>query len=337
MSLAEIQGQPIAVAVLRNLRASGRLAHAYLFHGPEGVGKFKTAAALAAAGLCPAAGPDGACGRCADCGRVVRREHPGLHVVELASDRTLIPIDDVRAALDRISLKSVDGRDRWILVRDAEWLSDEAANALLKTLEEPPPGVRWILVTARPQSLPPTILSRCHSLAFGPLPDEVVVDLLARVRSIDTLSARRAARYAGGSFGRAVRLLESDLEERRRWAVDRYLALDGGNLFAFVEEVGDFAKDAGGGEASRDRVRLVLDFIATFLRDALLLGAGAPAERLSAPEEVDDLRRLLGRMDLDEVVAALDQLQIAEGEISRNANQKLVLGNFLLADGRIPR
>ncbi len=338
MSLDEIQGQTVAVALLRRLRASDRIAHAYVFHGPDGVGKFRAALAFAAASLCSSPIDSGACGRCADCARAVRSTHSHLHVLALAKDESEIPIESVRGVLASISLKTVDGRGRWVLVRDAEQLSSASANALLKTLEEPPPGVRLVLVTSRLQSLLPTVVSRCHRVRFGPLPDDVVASLLARERGLEPERARWAARFAGGSLGRAVRLLDEGLEERWRWVLARWGGLDGPSLVPFAEEVAEFAKAAGsGGEEQRDRVRLVLDLIATLLRDALLIGSGVAPDRLASPADAGEAERLFRRLGAEEIVSTLDQLQIAESEIAQNANHKLAFANLLLADGRIPR
>lgn len=338
MSFDHIQGHALAITLLQRLWRSERLAHAYIFHGPDGVGKFAAALELAGAALCATPGERGRCDQCADCRAVTGRAHPNLFVLEPPEDKHEISIKAVRHELwPWLSLCSVDGRDRWVIIRDAEAMTTEAANSVLKTLEEPPAGVRIVLVTATLQNLLPTVVSRCHRVRFGPLPDEVAADLLVRTRELALPQAKWLARFAGGSLGVATRLLAEGLQERWDWVRQRYRDLDAESLFPFAEEVAEYAKDAGGGEASRNRIRLVLDLMATFLRDALLLGAGAPIERLSAPDGAADTQSLLTRLSLADIITVLDQIQVAEGEIARNANQKLAVANLLLADGRIPR
>lgn len=164
----------------RLTRDRERLPHALLLHGMPGVGKHQLAMALAEWLLCEHPQPGNACGQCPSCNWFAQGGHPDLRIVEPRPEdadpdkpkrsRRLIAVDDVREATDMLALSSHQGGWRVVLIRPAEAMNTAAANALLKTLEEPPPRVMLILVSHQPRRLLPTVLSRCHKLAV-PKPD----------------------------------------------------------------------------------------------------------------------------------------------------------------------
>lgn len=166
----------------RLTRDRERLPHALLLHGMPGVGKHQLAMALAQWLLCERPHPGNACGQCPSCNWFAQGGHPDLRIVEPRPEdidpdkpkrRKLIAVDDVREATDMLALSSHQGGWRVVLIRPAEAMNTAAANALLKTLEEPPPHVMLILVSHQPRRLLPTVLSRCHKLAV-PKPDRQV-------------------------------------------------------------------------------------------------------------------------------------------------------------------
>ena len=225
--LDAILGQPTATRTLRRARASGRLHHALLFDGPAGIGKSTTAEALAQALLCEEPSERLACGLCASCKKVPRRDpngrsvHPdfapvarGMYDPAAIGRKTKetqdISVDQVRTVvLSRIAFGPVRGVARLFLVRDADELSVSAANALLKTLEEPPPRTYFVLTTARPGELLPTIRSRTQRIRFGPLPREALVSLLTAEGHAAEVAAR-AAEDAQGSLALARQKVSAD-------------------------------------------------------------------------------------------------------------------------------
>jgi DNA polymerase-3 subunit delta' len=241
--LSTVRAQPTAVETLRRALAAGRVHHAYLFDGPEGAGKERTAFGLAQALLCerrPDGGADG-CGACRACTRAVPRPgerrplHPdvvvlqrGLYDPAAIGRRTPetqdISIDQVRTlVLARASFPPHEGRAKVFVVRRAEDLSQAAANALLKTLEEPGARTHFVLLSSTADALLPTIRSRTQRVRFGALPDAVVAELLVE-HGVERARAAEIAPLAGGSMASALALADPEASAQRRQFVARAMA-----------------------------------------------------------------------------------------------------------------
>jgi DNA polymerase III subunit delta' len=269
MSLAQIRGQTRALDYIRRALEAGRLPHALLFSGPDGVGKRRAALELAKALNCagPASGKE-ACDACPSCRLADRRAHPDILVVDPEGRR--LKIDQIREVERHASLSPYAGIRRVAIVDAAEAMTPQAQNAFLKTLEEPPGAAVLVLISAAPTSLLPTVRSRCQEVRFGPLPDEVVSALLAEA-GVDPDEARRAAALGGGSVAQATLWTErfpvSRQEELLR---DTWASLASpGRVLAWARKLADEYK------AKRDLVPWVL----------LLLGAWA--RHLAAPAAGD--------------------------------------------------
>jgi DNA polymerase-3 subunit delta' len=272
--LSTVQGQPTAIETLRRALAAGRVHHAYLFDGPEGVGKERTAFGLAQALVCERRAPGGreACGTCSACTRALPRPgearpvHPDVAVIERglydpaalgrrSPETQDISIDQVRAiVLARAAFAPHEGRAKVFVVRRAEELSTSAANALLKTLEEPGPRTHFVLLSSVADALLPTIRSRTQRLRFGALPDEIVAALLID-RGLEAPRASEIARVAGGSIATALLLADPESSAHRETFVSRTLAAlrarEAGEAFDLAEEAkkGDKASLVGQLEA----------------------------------------------------------------------------------------
>ena len=228
MSFSHVLGQPTAVQTLERALHGGRVHHAYRFEGPDGVGKEKTAFALAQALVCSAGAPLG-CERCSACQRAVTFAdaeprvplHPDVVLVERglypsaligAAEATGISVDQVRRiVLARAGYPPHEGRALVFIIRAAEELTAQAANALLKTLEEPPSRVHFVLLTSRPNRLLDTIRSRTLALRFGALPDDVV-RRIAEQHGVDP----GVAVLAEGSASRALELADPESLHQKR-------------------------------------------------------------------------------------------------------------------------
>ena len=241
--LTTVQAQPTAVETLRRALAAGRVHHAYLFDGPDGVGKERTAFGLAQALVCERRkeGAPDACGECRPCLRAVPRQgesrplHPDVMVLErgLYDPATIgrrtpetqeISIDQVRTVvLSRAAFAPHEGRAKVFIVRRAEELSTSAANALLKTLEEPGARTHFVLLSATADALLPTIRSRTQRVRFGALPAAVVAGLLS-AQGVERAHAEEIARLAGGSMATAMTLSDPDASAQREDFVSRALA-----------------------------------------------------------------------------------------------------------------
>jgi DNA polymerase-3 subunit delta' len=241
--LETVLGQAAAVTTLRRALASGRVHHAYLFDGPDGVGKELAAFGLAQALVCETRAPGGdkACGACSACTRAAPRAeqrrpvHPDVVVLERAlyepaqigrrSPETQdLSIDQVRTlVLARAAFGPHEGRAKVFIVRRAEELSISASNALLKTLEEPGKCTHFVLLSARPNALLDTIRSRTQAVRFAPLPDSVV-ERLAASRGVEPERAREVARLSAGSVETALLLADPERSTAREHFVQRALA-----------------------------------------------------------------------------------------------------------------
>ena len=197
MPFSELQAQDRAVGALQAALRRGRLHHAYLLGGPEGVGKGTAARLLAQAANCEGPGarvdglPEDACGECAPCRKIARGTHPDVFLLqeervmakagrwEPKGGRTPsreIVVDQVRDLVDhRLSMRRFEGRRRVVVIDPADAMNVQAQNALLKTLEEPPEGTTLVLVSSSPDALLPTIKSRCLRVAFAPLPEPIIL------------------------------------------------------------------------------------------------------------------------------------------------------------------
>jgi DNA polymerase-3 subunit delta' len=241
--LETVRAQTTAVETLRRALATGRVHHAYLFDGPEGVGKERTAFGLAQALVCErrTEGDADACGSCSACTRAVPREpgstplHPDVVVLErgLYDPATLgrkspetqeLSIDQVRTlVLARAAFGPHENRAKVFIVRRAEEMSIAASNALLKTLEEPGARTHFVLLSATPDALLPTIRSRTQRVRFGVLPDAVVTELLV-ARGVEAARAKDIAVLAGGSMATAATLADPEASARREDFVSRAMA-----------------------------------------------------------------------------------------------------------------
>lgn len=296
--LSTLLAQDTARATLERALTRERVHHAYLFDGPEGVGKERAALGLAQALVCERRPPGGAqaCGQCSACARVPLRApdepptHPdvvllacGLYKPEQIGRRTdeahEISIDQVRTlVLARVAFPPHEGKARVFVVRGAEDLSTGASNALLKTLEEPGDRMHFVLLSSQAESLLPTIRSRTQRVRFGPLPDAVVERLLVQGGATPA-SARAVATLAHGSMAEAARLADPEATAQRDAFVDKAITALHGRGLGPLLEVAEEAKK------QKDVLPLYLVALAQRLadqaRDEAKAGAGAltPANR----------------------------------------------------------
>jgi DNA polymerase-3 subunit delta' len=337
MSWHGIEGHDRVVESFRRALAVGRLASTFLFVGPPGVGKRALAQKLAQALLCHAQDERAldACEQCPSCAQARAGTHPDLLAVARPPDRSTIPVELFIGKGDRrmreglchdISLKPFYGRRKVAIIDDADHLNVEGANALLKTLEEPPPRSVILLIGTSEQRQLPTIRSRCQIVRFDPLPEEAAARLiLAEGLVEDSAAARRLAEQAGGSLARARELADPQLWEFRR----RMLPALADSAFDSVElarDVVEFVKGATKGDAlPRQRMRQVIGFAAEYYRQLARAASGA------AVAGDDELRRAVESAanhapgGTDAAAACLDRCLEALEHIDANANQATLL------------
>lgn len=334
MGWALLRGHEEVVRGFRSAAKSGRLPHALLFCGPEGVGKRLCARLLAQALLCGRREEGGLdpCGVCQDCAMVKASAHPDLLEVGKPEDRTETPIAVIRQLCQDFGLKPARGSRRIAIVDDADALSDEAANAFLKTLEEPPPGSLLILVGTSPELQIDTIRSRCRVVNFAPLSEHDLAAVLTEQGiAADAEEAARLAKEGEGSVGRAKGLADRALSRFRRDMIDEVSRPEGFDAPGLARKMDGFVKEAGK-EAGprRQRAMLLIGELARFFRGVLWQTAGLeppapdPADRKAAGS-------LAERLEPEDVFLLADRCMEADYQVQRMANLSLVL-DALLAD-----
>jgi DNA polymerase-3 subunit delta' len=335
MSWQRVRGHEALVEAFDRVVRRGRLAHAYLFTGPPGVGKRLFADELARALLCeaPRNGRLEACDRCPACLQVAAGSHPDLFVTGRPEESLEVPIDVVRELCKSFGLKSARGRGKVALLDDADDLNEASANCFLKTLEEPPPRSVLILIGTSPDRQLATIVSRCQVVRFAPLPEPLVAELLRAQGMEDAEQVARLARLSGGSLGQAQALAEPELWEFRKTLLG-HLGRPEFDSVALAREWTRFVEEAGKDAAShRRRAALVLRLLVDLLKDALTLSLGS-TPRLTEPADLRVLEGLVKRIDPDRLLELLERCLEADQQIERRVQLVLVLEALVDALGR---
>lgn len=292
--------------------SKGMVHHAYLFHGPDGVGKKTTAYALAAALNCLAPEDGNACGRCSACLAIAGGTHPDLFRIHPQGKN--IKIDQIRELQEALSYKRWQGNYKIAVIDEVDLMTDEAANSLLKILEEPSEKTCFVLITSRPQSLLPTIWSRCQQYSFRALTPELIEQILLE-QGISSSQAKLFARLSYGSPGQALAKLKDDnfLNERQRALEYCRKLQDGG-----TEECFEVAASLNEEEDEE-----ILDLMAGWWRDLLVWQASRSEKLLVNIDLYDTIRQ--GNLPLKSLKSALLELEKARQRLRYNANRKLCL------------
>jgi len=321
LSFEEIAGHDRPVTILKRALTNKTLAHAYLFSGGEGIGKKMTALALAAAVNCRNAGSSGGCGECPSCRKIAALAHPDVHI--LAADGDEIKIDQVRQMQADLALKPFEGAKKILIVDGAERMNSSSANAFLKTLEEPPGETLIVLISPLPQSLLPTIRSRCQEIRFLPLPRPILAQALMRKRGLSDEEAWFLAALAQGSLGRGLAM---DVEKEKAMREELMVLWSGltqmneGEVLAQAEV---FSKD-------RERLERLLDIGVEWLRDALVFRVTGD-ERLLVHGQAKDRHLQWGEgVTLQRMLADMSLFTTSSRLLERRVSAQLVAENLLL-------
>lgn len=314
-----IIGHADCIARLKNLIEEGRMPHALLFVGPKGIGKFLTAQILAAALFCEQG--EKPCGTCSSCRVFFANAHPDFSVVR--PDGQAIKIDQIRALQSEISLVPCLSNRRVVIVDEAELMTVQSANCLLKTLEEPVGNATFILIAGSRRMLLDTIVSRCAAITFQALPVKLLTDALTK-RGMAGPEAAVLAKLAEGSFGKAADLEEHGGLALRAQAME---LLEGSQRWG-MEEIWQCASALG--ELDRVKIQEIFLYLKMLFRDLLVLHSDESSILLY---NSDFLGRLLDRKSAwseRKLIRAIEKITEIQKMLKANVNTRLACERFLL-------
>jgi DNA polymerase-3 subunit delta' len=329
----QVIGQDRAVDLLRRSLENGRLAHAYLFTGQPHVGKMTLAVNLAQALNCEK--EERPCGECKTCLRITAGKHPDVQIIGRlsgadagdGSSKKEISISQVRELQHSAALQPYEGKYRVYIVDGAEYLNEESANCLLKTLEEPPPNVLFILLAVNENRLLPTIVSRCQRVELFPLPASVIEKALVAHCQVAPEKARLLSRLCRGGIGWAVSALRDEsLIEAHSQNLDRLLELTDASLqqrFSFAASL------ASQYSKSRSAVEETLNLWLEWWRDVLLVKEDC-IQFVTNIDRETGLRSYAQCYNLIDIRGFMEAIRAALQQLEQNANARLVLEVLML-------
>ena len=324
------------VRILSTFLDTDTIPHALLFTGIDGVGKKQIATAFAMAVNCVDRNTtqrDAAqtrphalhpCGVCRSCRKVEKNLHPDILTVQ--PDGRSIRIHQIRTLIETLSLKPMEAQRRFVIIEQADTMNPAAANALLKTLEEPPERTILILLAGQATDLLPTTVSRCRHIRFHPLKTVSIAERLIQNHSVSNTDAWLIASAANGSFTRALAIKESDWKTWRNWlltasGLDR---LDGlpqkpvGELLAFAEQL----------MKQKRRVTEALEAMTAWLRDLIVIRHDM--DKAVNVDRKDELRTLSQRLPVQILINKMGVIRQAHRSIESNSNMRLTLEAMVL-------
>ena len=319
----DIYGQDQIKEHLQNALSTGKISHAYIINGEKSSGKEFIAKVFAMALQCEAEG-DRPCQECRSCRQALSGNHPDIIRVAHEKPNT-ISVDDIRAQVNGdVAIKPYSGRYKVYILNEAEKMTAQAQNALLKTLEEPPEYAVIMLLTSNLNALLPTILSRCVVLDMKPVPDEIVRRYLCSRLQVPDYKAEVCVAFARGNIGKAKALATSeDFEKVKAEALSllKYIQeMDLNEIIAAVKKITEYKLE----------VNDYLDICVIWYRDALLFKATSDVNHLIFREELQALRRTAQRSSYEGIENIIKALDTAKKRLDANVNFELVMEMLML-------
>ncbi|MDC0196944.1 hypothetical protein OAJ59_00465 [bacterium] len=330
--MKQIVGNDSAIAIISSSIKSNSVPHAYLFEGPEHVGKLTAAKSLAMSLNCDS--QDGACSNCTQCERIINGTHADVELIglddkySLSSRQGVISIEQVRDIQKKIALSPFEGKYRVIIFSKAENLTLEASNCLLKTLEDPPDSVVIVLLAANMGNLLSTVVSRCLLVQFKPVNINLIKDYLLDNFSINEKQAFEISRVSQGCPGWAISAMENtEVIEEFNNIIEKIDAVIKGDVQLRLEYADDMAN------AFKKEKKVVKDELYLWLnywRDILLTKIGA-VDLVIHNSRLDSFKLVSGQMTIDAIFRVIKMLVGTLNLLDRNVNANLAIEQFVIS------
>lgn len=328
MSFATLIGNQHQKTILQRLLRGGQIASTFIFAGPDGVGKRRFALTMAKAANCLTGAPaEGFADECCDFCQVCRRIDEGTYgdVTTIEPDGQFIKIAQTRELAVEVFYRPREGRHRFFIIDSAERLRDEAANSLLKTLEEPPPTSTIIMITSRPDSLLTTIRSRSQKLNFSPLTTGEMEAYLKANFQRPAPDTALLARISEGRIGQATAFDLSVYRQQRRTLIELLeLLTDGNNRYRLLKAA-EFL-----GKKERDEFEAELYLLSSLLRDLFILSTGKPVDWIVNIDVAESLRNLAAKVGTDRLILWAEKTDRLRAGLRINLNRQLAFESLLL-------
>lgn len=295
------------------LLKSGRMAHAYLFAGPQGIGKSETALSVAKLLNCEqvsAGYQTKACEQCSACLRISSGNYPDIYVLD-CGDAESIKIAQIRELIVRLQMRAFEAAIKICIIKDIENMTPESSNALLKTLEEPSKDTLMILTTSVPEENLLTVVSRCHLIKFFSSSVPVVRQQLMDQMSLDTTVAQCLAQFSQGSMSKAKDLNEHNFFQYKNEVIDNLILQESSDLY--LKKI----------LSDKSQLQVTLTVLLSWFRDLLILKSGGGQKHLVHPDRYDELLRLDKKYSFENVDGIIEEVVRALALLGENLNIKI--------------
>ena len=324
MKIDDIAGQTVALTHLKNALKKDQISQAYMLIGEPGMGKKTIAESFAESILCEERKPGEYehCGKCRSCHQVETGNHPDCIFVTHEKSN-LISVDEIREQLvSDVEIKPYQSSKKVYIVPDAEMMNEQAQNALLKTLEEPPEYAVIILLVANADLMLPTLLSRSIKLPLAPLPDQVIEEKLIKDYYIQKYRTSSIVKFARGNLGRAIEMSENDdFIEDKNTASDIMKKVVKTESYQWKDWIDELSKD-------KARLPFFLGLFMDWYRDILMAKSGAGRERLMFADEESVITEEAGEYDYEGLKYCIEAIEDAQAKVRANVKLSLVLENL---------
>ena len=317
MSFLDIYGHEKQIVVLKQALAQNRLGHSYLFSGIDGAGKKALALEFAKVVNCEKANEiNDSCDECAVCLKIKRHNHPDIFLIE--AEGQFIRISAIREIQEQMTFRPMEGKKRVYIIDNADRMNEQAANALLKTLEEPTPDNILILVTAKPYTLPSTIISRCRHMRFNPVAIDTVTKFLVECQNMERQNALLLAGLSGGSISQALELNKEDVIVYRAEILKMLASTKKSDPMSLLAFASFFGQD-------KREIKQGFNILQTCFRDALVYKETQNDQMLINQDEASFIASLATRLSGRQILQNIALIEKAFETIEQNVNKSLTL------------